>query len=533
MSEKDRFAPGKSSVKQKAKFYDKFVGAKKDADKKPRTKAGSTKQECPLKKKKEKPKIVSVQFLDGDDDTELASNGKLFVNLPRETKWVDGTHVLNVDRLSQKPRVKVRFNQNGSHKFKVKYETGNNNVAYSNAEKGRNGNFKYETSEKQYTTDADGTKIVPGDLFVAAAGKDDYTLVAEDEYKTPPVKSNSIQTHRLIYYQELKMDSANVIAPANLATFETEFAKHNITLAGLSRVNMEHIENISNSDHDTTAFKNAARKAFFCSTGPTKQPYVVAVAYTDHLAVMDGSVDRSWNQTVGPGQPDKTVSLVQDGRRKYLWKGLVSGEGWFVSAQFEDNATGQVVPIDKSNCTAVPSNNAYPDKCNKVRVKVDNIKLKLGIGTKIGRFLGLSSYNPVRAGKIRLTINWVNRFRGGLSYGGGNLICICTRAFWQSDDTASMNQTLIHEMGHKVGMVPDGTGKKPDKTETFYDSSKGHVGTHCYKGLPDGEAKYDKPGDGASSQCVMYGATNGKSAFCDKCTPAVRKQDISEGWGLF
>ncbi|OHB82397.1 MAG: hypothetical protein A2Z38_00225 [Planctomycetes bacterium RBG_19FT_COMBO_48_8] len=296
---------------------------------------------------------------------------------------------------------------------------------------------------------------------------------------------------------------------------------------------MDHIENISNSDQDTKDFKKAARKAFFSSPGTTKKPYVVAVAYTDHLAVMDGNIQLSWNQTVGPGAPDRTISITNDGEWKYLWKGLVTGEGWFVSAYFEDKDTGQQVPIDESNCTAVPSNNAYPDRCNKVKIKVDNIKLKLSAATKIGRFFGLSSYNPVREGKIKLTINWVNRFRGGLSYSDGNLISICTRAFWQSEDTDEMNQTLIHEMGHKVGMMPDGTGKKPDKTETFYDSSKGHVGTHCYKGLPDGEVKYNKPGDGASSQCVMYGATNGKSAFCDKCTPAVRKQDISKGWDLF
>ena len=523
--------PKKVSIKDRAKFFDNFVKANKDANEKSKKKPGDTKEKCPLKK--EKAKIVSVQFLDGDDDTELASNGKQFVNLPKEIKWVDGTHVLNVDRLTQKPRVKVRFNQKGSHKFKIKYETGNNNIAYSNAEKGRNDNFKYETMEKEYTTDTDGTKIIPQDFFIAAAGKDDYNLVAKDEYKTPPVKSNSIQTHRLIYYQELKMDSPNVTAPASLATFETEFAKHNITFVGLNRVNTEHIENISNSKKDEHDFKNADRAAFSNSTGPTKQPFVVAIAYTDHLAVKDENIRLNWNQTVGPGQPDVTISLIDDGRRKYLWKSLVSGEKWFVSAQFEDNETGQIVPIDENNCTAVPIDNAYPDKCNKIKIKVDDIKLKLGVGKKIGQFFGLSSYNPVRAGKIKLTINWVNRFRGGLSYSDGNLVCICTRAFWRSIDTNSMNQTLVHEMGHKVGMVPDGTGKKPDKTETFYDDSKGHVGTHCYKGLPDGEAKYDKPGDNASSQCVMYGATNGKSAFCDKCTPAVRKQDLSKGWILF
>lgn len=36
---------------------------------------------------------------------------------------------------------------------------------------------------------------------------------------------------------------------------------------------------------------------------------------------------------------------------------------------------------------------------------------------------------------------------------------------------------IVHELGHQIGMVPDGSGKLPDRTVSFYDNPKGHVGT--------------------------------------------------------
>jgi hypothetical protein len=123
--------------------------------------------------------------------------------------------------------------------------------------------------------------------------------------------------------------------------------------------------------------------------------------------------------------------------------------------------------------------------------------------------------------------------RGGLSFGGGNLICVCTVAWWSKESTSGQNETMIHEMGHKVGMVVKGTGKDPDKVATWYDNSKGHVGNHCHNGLPAAQKRYDNKGDGKKATCVMYGAGNGVSAFCGNCSPAVRKQDVSGGWSAF
>ena len=117
--------------------------------------------------------------------------------------------------------------------------------------------------------------------------------------------------------------------------------------------------------------------------------------------------------------------------------------------------------------------------------------------------------------------------RGGLSFPGGNLICVCTKAWWKENDVAIQSSTLVHEMGHKVGMVSNGTGKLPDKVETFYEA-KGHVGPHCFFDLGD-QATYAGV---TGNKCVMFGAVGAGSptAFCVQCIPALSKMDLSAGW---
>ena len=466
---------------------------------------------CPLA---DDAKIVSIAYLDGADDKEVAG-GKQYVNFPRDAKWVDGTEIKNIDRLSHKPRIKVRFDKPGAHSFKVKFQPDGGNAAYTVTEKGRTDHFKYQDQQQSYTTDADGSKILPvDDFFVTAAGKDKYKLEGEDD-KGNKAHSGDLEVHRLIYYVEIKMKTLTAVA-TSLGTLEGEFAKHNIKLKSLPSVEMDHMPNISTSDEDT--FKTTARTAYGTSQAPGKEPYAVAIAYTDHLAVKNPNqkVIKSAVQ-VGPGKPAVAIPIAGPGltnpavKSRNLWKNLVPGEGWFVSAKFlKDGGTAGTddVDIPEAKCTA-----AAGDASSSVSVDVTGL--------------------PAGTGSITLEVNWVDRMRGGLSFPGGNLICICTRAWWTAKSTEAQNQTMAHELGHSVGMVADGTGKLPDAVATLYTSAKGHVGNHCYNGNPNGQARYDSATDSANSTCVMYGATNGKSAFCGNCSPAVLKLDICDGWSAF
>ena len=468
-----------------------------------------------LPEDQDKPRIVAVEFLNGSQDKVVAS-GRQYVNLPAQAKWIDGSHVLNRDRLTHKPRIRVWFDRPGAHGFKVRYLPGTTNAAYSGPEKGRNPRFKFQDTQKSYTTGGDGTTILPlDDFFIAAAGGDSYVVQATDEQGNT-VRSGVIESRRLVYYLPIRMRTLTAAANS-LGVFEGEFARHAIDMVALAGVEMPHLPNIG--PENEAALQTAAKAAYKTSQAPAREPYVLAVVFTDHLAVKNPSQSLTYDGiTAGPGQPNEILDILGPGltnpavKSRSLWINLVPGEDWFVSATYQP-AGGAAIALPKAKCTPVPDDAGTPDNCTSVSVDVSGL--------------------PAGTGRITLTVNWVDRMRGGLAFGADNAILICTRAWWRTKSTASQNQTLIHEAGHQVGMVSKGTGKQPDEVKTRYDDAKGHVGNHCHHGIPDGQARYDSSADHALSDCVMYGSGNGHAAFCENCSPAVTKVDLSAGWTPF
>ena len=453
--------------------------------------------------------IEAVGFVQDAEVREDATDQPAqIVNLPRDAKWVDDTLVKSKDRLGQKPRIRVRFNRPGKHPFKLQVVPGPKNAAYTGAEEGRNAHYKHETAARDYTTDDDGTKVVD-DLAVGCAGKDAYAIRATGDgtAHTGPF----LGCVRLVWLQELKMKGAP--AATTLASTRGEYAKAGILVEQLAAEEVDRLENISADPADTTALKDKARAAYGKSKAKDKEPYVVAVAYTDHLAVKDAGKEIQLSDVrAGPGRSDVVVDVVDaaNGNRvKSLWNDIVTGEGWFVSARFvKEGGTSPAdeVAIPQASCTALPA--AGSDK-TQVQVKVSD--LSVPSGTK---------------GTIVLKVNWVNRMRAGLSIPGGNLVVICTRAWWRAESDADQNSTLVHELGHHLGMVPDGGGTGLDATPNQY-TGKGHVGSHCHTGVPD-QASYAS----AAGTCVMFGAS-GNMAFCPDCAKAACKVDVSKGWTAF
>jgi hypothetical protein len=470
-------------------------------------------------------KIISVEFFDGTDI--LKTTKEQYVNLPALGKWVDKTNnIENIDRLSEKPRIKVEFDKPGTHPFTIKLVPDGNNCIYTDDEKARNPKFKYVT-EKKTNTENNGVSVF-NDMFVTVGGNDTYSLTAEDSKGAVVNSSGKITTMRFFYYVEIKMATIENNVAKNLAVFEGEFLSNYMILKRLSSVEMDYMENISKADEGL--FLNKARNAYLSSQAVDKEPYCVAVAYTNHLAVKNPNQNLYLsNIRVGPGKPAITIPVVGPGltspgiKRRMLWINLVSGEDWFVDCWFtRKRIAGSPGPpvsitIPKEKCIPDASNPSSPDYFDRIIISVDHL--------------------PSGEGTIFICVNWVDRMRAGLSFNNGNLICVCTKAWWKVISEHEQNQTLIHEMGHKVGMVADGIGRAPgilpDKVASLYDDTKGHVGKHCYFDNPDGQAKYDSETDRIRSKCVMYGSTNGKSTFCINCAPAVRKLDITRGWSRF
>lgn len=452
--------------------------------------------------------IVSVEFLDGSDTATLAGAGKQIVNLPAADKWVTPSGV-NKDRLSNKPRILVKFDKPGAHTVKLKFKPGGSNSVYTTAEKGRNTNFTFTDQwTSDYTTGSDGTLIITN-MKIAVGGDDEYQIEAKDKNNVTVTSAGTIKTERMIFYIELKMRGLASIAP-NTALMRSEFQSNFMTLKHLGSVDMDLIENIGAGSDDVN-FKAKALLAYNTSTdAKNMEPYCVAAAFTGHLAVKNTGTVTKTGVTVGPSAANVVIDIVGPGLTnpavdtRYLWKNIVTGESWFVSCKFEDGTTHVKTDILVAKC-----NSGTSDMSSQVEIDVTGL--------------------PAATGDIALRVNWVDRMRGGLSFGGGNLICACSKAWWQNKAAVRQNEVLVHEFGHKVGMVADGTGKLPDKVSTWYDG-KGHVGPHCHEGVPLAATAFSGT---AGTTCVMFGATNQKSAFCANCKPAVRKMDVSTGWSRF
>lgn len=501
----------------------------------PYTKAGSVCVKCMEKKAK----LTKVDFLDGNDSKTVNGEGKQFVNFPlnlsrtgprtslatssKIKKWVDSKFAKNLDRVGTSVRVKAEVSP-ALPGIPVYFRLigDSNNARYSDSktdpakrELTRNLNFGDDTSKPSDPwrviefTNKKGIAIAR--LKVSQAGANVYQVEAKTLDGTKQKGAGKIKTDRLVYYKEFKMESPKVKEATSLGKFKAAFAKGHITMESLGKTTMTHLPNI---DTDTSDFLRELRDAFETSDAVNKMPFAIAIAYTDHLAVKRANkMLSSATVDVGPGKPAVTIDVRGDGltnpavKTRYLWNNLVPGEGWLRNATFHPSGGGATTDL-KSKCKAVPGGN--PDACCQVEVDVSAL--------------------PAGRGVIKITVDWVDRMRGGLALGDNNAALVCTRAWWKDASNDSQVQVMIHEVGHKVQMVADGRGIRPDKVKTHYDSSKGHVGDHCYKGNADGQARYDAPTDAANAKCVMYGSTNANLEFCANCEPAVRKVDLSGGW---
>ena len=465
-----------------------------------------------------KAKLIKIELLDGAEDKFLAEDGSQFVNLDRDQKWVDNTSVTSLGRLGYKPKIHVEFDLPGVSEFTIKAIPDAANTAYTDDEKTRNTLFKFLEQEKTYHTESTG-KLVISDAFLSVGGENTFHFEVKDTQGTT-LQTKKLKTLRKMFVQEIKMTGdAGKLAATSLGTVIAEYKKQGFVIETLPEKTIPEMENID--VNDSASYKSAVKAAYQNSEGKKKEPFTLVVGYTSHLAVKTtGKQILKENVPVGPGSPSTVMIIAGPGktnpatRKKYLWQKIVTGESWFESATFEDSTSCVVTAIDEKYCTPIPVSSSNPHKSYKV--KIDVSKLPCGVGT------------------ITLTLTWVDRMRAGLAFGGSNLICVCTKAWWKNKSGAQQNEVIIHEMGHKIGMVPSGTvevtDKQPDKTDTFYDKSKGHVGSHCHHGIPIGQTRYDGAADAALSDCVMYGATNRHSAFCEHCVIAAKKQDINTGW---
>jgi hypothetical protein len=337
-----------------------------------------------------------------------------------------------------------------------------------------------------------------------------FKAEAEDE-KGKKVTTGELTTKRLFYYVEAKMTGLTSVL-SSTDPIDAEYANHHIVLKKLPELSIERQHNIGSGDDSDTLSENVDDAVDDEDDVEDKKPYLLTVAYTDHLAVKHSDVTISIDAVeVGAGKPAVVIPVTARGlvsphtvATRYLWHDIVPDEGWFVEAKFHKDGGGVTnIPSDKV------THKGAGDYWNEVEVDVTGLE--------------------TATGNIEATVHVVDRMRGGLALGGANQTCVCTRAWWNDQPGSKQECTIIHEMGHKVGMVADGTGNLPDKVSTHY-SGSGHVGDHCREGCAAGQANYATTANRDASDCVLFGSVNEKNAFCSNCEKAVKKLDLGGGW---
>jgi len=449
--------------------------------------------------------------------------------MPNILQWVNliKTDTYVEDEITSEHRigrfkVKCKFSNATSELVRLRIVAeGGDNTTYTTAEERRNLNYKLVKTQPIMTT-GDSESEIEQDFWLPASGGNKYKVEAMHNGNVVAT-SQIIETRRKLYYQIVTMTGLTI--PGSFSAFEDEYwneaKKYYIKLKNIGNAEISPIENIG-SNADTTLLRQRVRavydRSYDYGTPGSLKTFTTAIVFTDHLAVKDAGMRLRWRvrgNLVKGSSKNLTIEYAAAGqarRKHYLWRDLVTGEGPNISASFTDH-TGA-----SHNITADVSLGA-------VEVGASGI-CKLVVDTS--NFPDSFFTDAANTGFIRVTFDAVNRMRAGIAL-GDNVIVICTKAWWRNTPTAKMLDVMVHELGHKVGMVSDGTGKKVDSTAKQY-TGQGHRGSHCSNGY-----SYDAAtrawSNGGGTKCVMYGSTNGVREFCDVCEPAVRKTDCDVEWG--
>lgn len=494
--------------------------------------------------------IVSVKVLSGDEEHD--DDVTQWVNLPQQAKWLASTGAGHTDRLSRTVRVKVRFQKPTRETFVLKMVRGAN-AAYSDGERRRNPAYRTTPPAGRRTrhrTNADGTLVVEA-CRTTAAGLDSYRFEATDTFNNT-VRSSLVTTRRMIFYQVLRMQGAE--QPANLNAATAEYSRHGIELVS---VGTREMANASIDLERLDALRQTARVAYGASGCAPYKPYVVAVVLGRHAAEVGETHLERDGVAVGPRVAPVVVPSLD-----CLWSEMNDDRDWFVAehsalyidpprrgeiqarkgAIFDEQAgldegsdeyealetehdaldqelealEGQShrIPIPRDHCTPLQHETAPRDhELRRVEVRVDDL------------------VTQVTVGRLVIGLRTIAYWRGGTSIPQGNMICLATQAQWAPKNTDQLNQVFIHELGHKIGMVPTGNGPACDldRPANQYEN-RGHNGSHCHAGLGLLES-YRQTREGMT--CAMFGSTSGPNAFCADCAACVRRRDVGGGFTDF
>ena len=476
------------------------------------------------------------------------ANPEQWVNLP-----VNAVH--KTDGITTSARLgplRVRYKTKNAvlSAFKVKIEPNGGDAAYSNHEKVRNPNFRLVVSTTGHNSGTKQGKLLKT-LHLPAAGGNLYKVKAL--YRKKEVAGSiTVESRRRLYYQVMHMAGMTAHPTGQLEQALWDPAKKfYIQLlrkpAGAKRVDQIPSISFARGDHNTL-LTTCTRAPAFELTPYGKYGFVICYA-----RYITEPKDETWDFTCTVSQPGRFFRRVPSGyeielqRGNYLWFGMDSADDanrrWLRSTgtcQFRPTGgSWTTVAITGADLQVLPDKDFSLGGHRKLKLTLDDARLPRG------RFSVLEGDLRIRL-HLRTVDGWTNGFQWK------NTVVISNQVQWEPMLAATREYTLVHEVGHRLGMAASGTPSAttpavapsakwqklttPDVHDDYYDQGwGGHSGGHCKIG-----ANWDGTNWGGSPTCVMFGADgvgewvggvwtvhSAPPTFCAKCEPQVRKVDLS------
>lgn len=450
-----------------------------------------------------------------------------WVNLTKDKKFV-ADEIDSKDRLGEL-HYEATFKKALLSQFKVKIEPVGDQAKYSGGELSRNARFKIVHA---HTVNNQGKQKVKAEATITlpAAGGNEFKVKAKFKDKVLEA-AKTVVVRRKLFYQVMQMQGLAAAATTSMEqAFWNPGKKYFIKMkreGPVANIPLQHKLD-DNAEHN--AFIAAARGAFAlkakgeCAFAIVYVNYIASPEYFDHR----GTYPIDLGSRLFGGSSGSEITIPVD---QYLWHGIDPADDaakkWLINGRLEFQEAGTTtwrsLPLSRDDFSVDTSTPAF--------AYGGHAKIKIRVDSAVGQ-----NWFSRRKGQLRVrldlnTAGWVN----GFAYTTIPLIAMAKKVLWGDQRAPKLAYTLNHEVGHKIGMVPDGKGLLPDAPPTLYGdqrgvNDKGHQGPHCEKGAAYAGGRWSgAPG------CVMFGADgvwNGVSivdapdAFCGECAKAVRKMDL-------
>ncbi|MFO0757409.1 MAG: hypothetical protein U0359_13010 [Byssovorax sp.] len=457
-----------------------------------------------------------------------------WVNLTRDPKFVsDG--ISSIERVGEEVRFKCTFKSAdlGSFRYKV---VAVDQIKYSKGERGRNPHFKLRSGRGSTTNNAAGEVVIENKVKLPAAGGNKYKIEVQwmDKGGSTITLSETIVTRRRLFYQSVNMAG---VTPGPTAAMENEYwngaKKYFIKMINKGGGTIPLIPVLWDDAANNSNSIPLVRSTKGTYSLENLRPFSFILVWSRYIA---SKAQQVLTDTQDFSIPSKLFTWGYQGQS------VIIDTGFWLWADLDPNDDANKAWLIDLTCTFTDSA-GRPTQLNipRDRINIEGTKRftyggyhKIKVDLSAPDLQNLRNYFTANKGTITFdyTVLTVGGWTNGFSFNGINLITVADRAQWEDMPAATRDYTLNHEVGHKVGMTPDGTGRLPTKPSCFY-TGQTHQGPHCGKGATFSAAAQSWSG---TPGCVMFGAdgvyngatyTPAPATYCGECEPLLRKVDLS------